>query len=357
MRKRYSKDLLLLILFLICGSFLSCAKNTKSKKTLSETASIPVTSYEYAVEKNISQGNNKDSVSLPEIKEFIGIKDELFDDEEKSFSVAVIDTGVFPHDSLKGRIIAFKDMVNDKKYPYDDNGHGTQIAGIIAAFNDERAGTGLAPFVNIVAVKAMDYNNKGKSENIAEALSWIIENSETYNIRIINLSVGFQESSIAEIKELFKKAYEKNIIVVSSVGNETKQNFYSGMDDENIILAGSVESDDENASFRIADYSHEILNGESGYKPDIYTFGTNILTIDSNATYKGNQDEKIHYTNKVKSVTGSSYSAAIVTRYICNLLREIPSLTPYDVKEAILDSDIFVSSKDGKKIIPVLRRK
>ena len=72
----------------------------------------------------------------------------------KGVGVAVLDTGIYIHEDLKGKILGFKDFVHGKKLPYDDNGHGTHVSGIIAGsgFASHGRYRGMAPGAAIYAV-------------------------------------------------------------------------------------------------------------------------------------------------------------------------------------------------------------
>lgn len=102
--------------------------------------------------------------SLAEIKGILGIKKNNIN--EKNFSVAIIDSGVFPHKDLtekRKQIIVFKDFVNHKKNPYDDSGHGTAVAGIIAGNGENE---GIASFVDVVGIKVLDYKDTGSANKL-----------------------------------------------------------------------------------------------------------------------------------------------------------------------------------------------
>lgn len=93
----------------------------------------------------------------------------------KGVTVAVIDTGVFTHPDLvkpKNRIVGFKDFVNGKTSPYDDNGHGTHVSGIIAANGLSSNGRfkGIAPNANILSIKALDETGGGNTSDIVSAM-------------------------------------------------------------------------------------------------------------------------------------------------------------------------------------------
>ena len=123
----------------------------------------------------------------------------------RGVGVAVIDSGISAwHDDLtKGdvntsypygnqRVAKFVDFVNGASQPYDDNGHGTHVSGIIAGngydSNGEKAG--IAPEASLVSLKVLDGNGLGTISNIIAALNWVAVNHQTYNIKVVNLSVG-----------------------------------------------------------------------------------------------------------------------------------------------------------------------
>src|SRR5205823_8075509 len=119
--------------------------------------------------------------------------------------IAVIDSGVAAwHDDLtRGavyktfpygdqRVAKFVDFVNGRTMPYDDNGHGTHVSGIIAGNGYDSRGekAGIAPDASIISLKVLDANGSGTIGSIIAALNWVAANAKTYNIRVVNMSVG-----------------------------------------------------------------------------------------------------------------------------------------------------------------------
>ena len=118
--------------------------------------------------------------------------------------VAIIDSGITNwHDDLTNttsklfpygnqRVAKFVDFINGQTLPYDDNGHGSHVAGIIAGNGKDSYGekTGIAPKATLVSLKVLDANGQGTISNIISALGWLARNAKTYNIRVVNMSVG-----------------------------------------------------------------------------------------------------------------------------------------------------------------------
>ena len=85
-------------------------------------------------------------------------------------NVSVVDSGIAPHPDLKDKIVAWKDFVNNKSEPYDDNGHGTHVAGIIAGTK-----TGVAPGANLIGVKVFDQNGSANVSTVLAGFQWSVE--------------------------------------------------------------------------------------------------------------------------------------------------------------------------------------
>src|SRR6185295_18828069 len=127
------------------------------------------------------------------------------------------------------RVKKFVDFVNNQTQPYDDNGHWSHVAGSIAGNGyDSKSNykskeqAGIAPDASLVVLKVLDANGQGTIGNIIAALNWVAVNAKTYNIRVVNLSVGAQirESYWTDPLTLAAKAVnDRGITVVAAAGN------------------------------------------------------------------------------------------------------------------------------------------
>src|SRR4030095_7186967 len=133
--------------------------------------------------------------------------------------------GVSPfHDDLDGRVVHFADFVNGQTMPYDDYGHGTHVAGIIAGSGRDSNGVrrGVAPGAHLVVLKALDTTGNGFTSNVIAAIDYAIANRAAYNIRVLNLSVaaGVYESFTKDPLTLAaKRAVDAGLVVVAAAGN------------------------------------------------------------------------------------------------------------------------------------------
>ena len=110
----------------------------------------------------------------------------------RGIGVAVLDTGIYLHEDFEHRVAAFTDMVHRRREPYDDNGHGTHISGIIGGSGNSSDGRyqGVAPECHIIMVKVLDQKGNGYASDVLAGIKWIRENRERLGIRIVNISVG-----------------------------------------------------------------------------------------------------------------------------------------------------------------------
>lgn len=183
-------------------------------------------------------------------------------------TVCIIDTGVnYSHSDLGGcfgnstnfscKVISGYDYVNNDADPMDDNGHGTNVAGIVAA---NGAITGVAPGARIVSIKVLDANGEGYPDTLKKGIDWCVDNSSIFNISVISLSLGcgaysgYCDSqsgcSNSEIASSIDNAVSNNITVVVATGNAgLSTNISAPACMSNATSVGAVTKSDSVASF------------------------------------------------------------------------------------------------------------
>lgn len=207
----------------------------------------------------------------------------------KGVKIAIIDTGVnAQHPDL--HIAGGVSFIGNRTSYKDAFGHGTQVAGVIGALNNDIGIVGIAPEASIYAVRALDDNGFGNQMNVIAGIDWAIE----HKMDIINLSLTTKQDSYA-LKKVLAKAYEKGILIVAASGN-TKVPLPEGTDVlyparyPSVIAVGSIDEDHLYSSFSYTGESLEITapgsyilttshvlkdTGEGDY---IVTHGTSIAT-------------------------------------------------------------------------------
>ena len=139
------------------------------------------------------------------------------------FSVAVIDTGIdTDHSLLAPNYVAGFDFLDNDGDPNDIDGHGTHVAGIIGAADEN---VGVAPGVDLIGLRVLNDSN-GSVAEVEDALEWVYDNRDQYNITAVNLSLGLgfytTESGIQGdiLSDDIQRLESVGITVVSAAGND-----------------------------------------------------------------------------------------------------------------------------------------
>ncbi|MGX6443744.1 S8 family serine peptidase [Neobacillus sp. K501] len=343
--------IVILLIALSLSSLVIYSKNSITSKRFSQKTNLMLNSKTYDLlvkEKGI--------VLTPEIiKKMVGLEENYqlmnqASEKVKPVAVAVLDSGVYPHEDLTiplNKIIAFKDFVNNYAEPYDDYGHGTFISGLIAGEGPNYKG--IFPKANIVGVKVLNNVGEGSLFNTINGINWVIQNKEKYNIKVINISYGFDKLSsnaIDALESAITKADEAGLVIVSSVGNKDVKDAMKLNDRpiypsafDRVISVGAMDyvtnsSVFSSYSYKIAPYTITFKNKMMALKPDFILPGTKILSLSSDSEYLPSYD--LDLNNKYKVESGSSLSAAILSGVIAKLFEQFPSKSNIEIKAIVL---------------------
>lgn len=129
--------------------------------------------------------------------------------------VAVIDTGIdLDHQDLYDNIKGNINIIKHKKTGDDDSGHGTHVAGIVAAVDNLIGVIGVGPKIDLYAVKVLDKKGRGWLSDLIDALDWCIDN----DIQVINMSLGSLQDNLS-FHEAVQNAYQGGITLIAAAGN------------------------------------------------------------------------------------------------------------------------------------------
>lgn len=167
-------------------------------------------------------------------------------------NVAIIDTGIYyEHPDLKANYKGGYNFVNNDYPPMDDNGHGTHVAGIIAAANNGIGVVGVAPEANLYALKALDSSGSGYTSDIIAAINWARNNG----IQIISMSLGSNYDDPA-LHETCYLAYSEGILLVAAAGNDYSKRGRTELNTvdyparyDSVIAVGATTETDQKASY------------------------------------------------------------------------------------------------------------
>ncbi len=253
----------------------------------------------------------------------------------KGVKIAVIDSGInSKHPDLS---VAGGASMIDNTSPFTDGaGHGTHVAGVIAALNNTIGVVGAAPDAEIYSVKVLASSGAGTLEDVLEGIQWAIDQ----DMDIINLSLT-TDFNIPELEALLKKANELGIIVVAAAGNieivDTRGNYVQNTADvlyparyPSVIAVGSTDTNNRLSGFSYRGPSVEIVAPGQG----IYSTFSTIAT-------SGHDD--------YKSSEGTSVSTPFVSAVFAQYKEAYPHLTNAQlrasVKRAVID--LGVKGKDN----------
>ncbi len=289
--------------------------------------------------------------------------------------VAVIDSGVFAHDDLKtangtSSRIVFSESFVPGLDASDQYGHGTHVAGIVAGNGKDSTGLGfshtfkgIAPQANIINLRVLDANGGGTDAGVIAAIDEAINLKDTYNIRVINLSLGrpvFESYTLDPLCQAVEAAWKAGIVVVTAAGNFGRDNslkehgygtIVSPGNDPYVITVGAMNTmgTTSRADDQVASYSSKGPTAiDHIVKPDLVAPGNGIISLESpnstlaklGSTQVPNSFYRVglgNSTNYVK-LSGTSMATPAVAGAAALLLQQNPGLTPDQVKARLMKS-------------------
>ena len=278
----------------------------------------------------------------------------------RGVTVALIDTGVYDHPDLAGRVVHCEDFsheANTEAHCQDTFGHGTFMAGLIAGNGDSSNGRfkGTAPEVNLVSVKLSGFDGATDVSNVLAGLQWVVAHKNVYNIKALNLSLGSdsaQSYRLSPLNYAVERAWKAGITVVVSAGNSGSgsRTILKPADDPLVITVGS--SDDENSTpvgdDQVAVFSSRGPTRADGLaKPDVVAPGVHTVSLRSpgsaiDQNYGGSAVVQDQYFRG----TGTSMSAAVVTGIVAQIIQANPSLSPDQIKNRVMSTAKAIRTTD-----------
>jgi serine protease AprX len=276
----------------------------------------------------------------------------------KGVTVAVIDTGVAPHPDLGDRLIEFKDFCNGQdgvENAYDDNGHGSHCAGLVAGDGSKAGGKfkGPAYEANIVGVKVLGGSGGGSLSNIERGIRWCIANKDRLGIKILSMSLGANANLHEKhdvIAQAVNEAIAAGLMPIIAAGNSgpgirtigtpaiTKDALTVGAyDDKN-----TASHDDDTMAF----FSSRGPTTRDGLvKPDIAAPGVNMVSL-----LAPNSELQEADVTKMPPyyvlLSGTSMATPTAAGCAALVMQANPDLTPAQVKQ------IMIETSEGMKDTP-----
>jgi serine protease AprX len=296
--------------------------------------------------------------------------------------IAVIDSGVYNHDDLQNangtasRIVYSESFVAGDPSTGDPYGHGTHVAGILAGNGRDSASgypeqyLGIAPKANIINLRVLDANGAGTDSQVIAAIQRAVQLKATYNIRIINLSLGrnvFESAALDPLCQAVESAWKAGIIVVAAAGNAGRDNSLGTLgyatiqapgNDAQIITVGATKTN--GTPTRLDDYVASYSSKgptllDHVVKPDLVAPGNRIVSLAAPSSLLssltslnvqpittcvlnllGLKTCTTGASGKYLRLSGTSMATPVVAGAAALMLQKDPTLTPDAVKARMM---------------------
>lgn len=292
--------------------------------------------------------------------------------------VAIIDSGVFNHDDLQNagglgsRIVYSESFIPGDPSTNDAYGHGTHVAGILAGNgHDSQSGyatqyVGVAPNANIINLRVLDANGAGTDSQVIAAIQRAIQLKGTYNIRVINLSLGrsvYESYTLDPVCQAVEAAWKSGIVVVVAAGNSGRDNSYGTQgyatiqvpaNDPNVITVGATKTNGTPGRLddTVASYSSKgptLL--DHVVKPDLVAPGNRIVSLASPGSTLVTSLTNLNIapittctlsgcttgpSGKYTRLSGTSMATPIVAGAAALMFQKDPTLTPDTIKARMM---------------------
>jgi serine protease AprX len=281
--------------------------------------------------------------------------------------VAVIDSGIATHADLNNasgasRVVYSQSFVAGDTTTSDKFGHGTHVAGLIGG-SGVSSGTangysatyaGMAPGVNLINLRVLDQNGSGTDSQVIAAIQEAITLKSTYNIRVINMSLGrpvFESYTLDPVDQAVEAAWKAGIVVVCAAGNNGRSAVSDGFgtigvpaNDPSVITVGATmtELTATRVDDQIASYSSKGPTVvDHIVKPDLVAPGNRLVSLrvagsTLDTTYPQYEVAPTSGTAKYYELSGTSMATPIVSGAAALMLQQNSALTPDQVKARLM---------------------
>lgn len=252
-----------------------------------------------------------------------------FVDNLNETTIAVIDTGInADHEDIDAsKIVGAYNALDGSDDVSDNNGHGTNIAGIIAGRKNSMGGRGIASGVKMMPIKVTDDENLTDSAVIS-GMKYILENKDFYNVKVICMCFGSSSYS-GLYNDLMREAEEAGIVVLAPAGNDNSNELYYPASLDEVISVASVNSKLQKSGF-----------SNYGSSVDISAPGGDDV-VDQTLSYAGFwRNEKLYSCSNFGNASysgmmGTSQATAVASAVAAMVYAAYPYMNPRQIEDKI----------------------
>jgi len=260
----------------------------------------------------------------------------------RGVTVAILDSGIADDPALASRVTRRVDFVSPRTPEQGDpGGHGTHVAGIIAAASPQL--TGIAPDARLVSVRVLDGDGNGRLSTVIRGLEWAIAHRQEQGIRVVVLALGapsagsYRTDPLAAAAEL---AWRSGLVVVAASGNDgpTAGSVSTPGVDPLLLTVGAS---DDGGTAPIADDTVPTWSGrgptpDGVAKPDVVAPGRKIVSLRVPGSTLDRQMPTHIEGPQTFRLSGTSAATAVVAGTVAVLLQQRPDLDPDGVKALLV---------------------
>ena len=257
--------------------------------------------------------------------------------------IAVVDTGVAEVPELAGRVAPGIDLTGERD-GVDRFGHGTPVAGLAAGTT-----TGVAPGSHVVPVRIGDAEGRTDVARLLIALDWVVRASDDLDIRVLNLSLGSTEGPVDIVTAAVQQVWDHGIVVVVAAGNDGPGNLGTPGDDTLVATVGATlgNATASAADDVLAEWSSTGVDADGRSKPDVVAPGQSLVAPGAPGSWAYDNHPEGHVADGLQRVSGTSFSAGLLSGSAALLLDANPDWTPDQVLGALTASTVPAAGSEA----------
>lgn len=228
-------------------------------------------------------------------------------DDFSNIHCYVLDTGILPNHAEfnTGQVVLNYNSIDKTKNAIDNNGHGTAVASVIGGIN-----VGCANKVILHSIKVLDASGAGYTSDIISGINWVLSNKGN-NPCVINMSLGGAYSST--LNAAVQNCINLGVQIVCAAGNE-------GVD------AGTSSPANAVGALTISAYD------DTKTRPSWANYGSVLRSFAPGVSIRAGWGDS---SSSYYLVSGTSFACPIVAAIVCRILKQNPTITPTQIREAI----------------------